>query len=169
VITSRRSIKPAAIFPRNAQCDLRRLQRSFEQSARFPAGASHHLKTPVAILRANVEEIRDDVDCSEGIQARAEGLLHRIHHLNSVVDNLLLLSRADAGRVELSKAEIEIREVLEGILGDALTLADPLDLTVEANIPNHLILKADPTLVGIIAQNLSKTGLNITVLAVASR
>ena len=131
-----------------------RLQRSFEQSARFSADASHHLKTPIAILRADVEEILADVNCSESTQARAEGLLHRIHHLSSVVDNLLLLSRADAGRVELSKAEFELGEVLEGVLDDALTLAEPLDLTVEADIPKHLLLKADPTFVGIIAQNL---------------
>jgi signal transduction histidine kinase len=131
-----------------------RLQRSFEQSARFSADASHHLKTPIAILRADVEEILADVDCSESTQAHAEGLLHRIHELSSVVDNLLLLSRADAGRVELSKAEFELGEVLGGVLDDALTLAEPLDLRVEANIPKHLVLKADPTFVGMIAQNL---------------
>ncbi len=131
-----------------------RLQRSFEQSARFSADASHHLKTPIAILRADVEEILADVKCSESTQARAEGLLHRIHHLNSVVDNLLLLSRADAGRLELSKVEFDLREVLEGVLDDAHTLAEPLDLTVEANIPENLRLKADSTFVAMIAQNL---------------
>jgi signal transduction histidine kinase len=131
-----------------------RLQRSFEQSARFSADASHHLKTPIAILRADVEEILADVNCSESTQELAEGLLHRIHHLSSVVDNLLLLSRADAGRVELSKAEFDLGEVLEGVLDDALTLAEPLDLKVEANISKHLLLKADPTFVGMIAQNL---------------
>ena len=131
-----------------------RLQRSFEQSARFSADASHHLKTPIAILRADVEEILADANCSESTQQRAEGLLHRIHQLSSVVDNLLLLSRADAGRVELLRAEFELGEVLEGVLDDAHTLADPLDLTVEANIPKHLRLKADPTFVGMIAQNL---------------
>ena len=131
-----------------------RLQRSFEQSARFSADASHHLKTPIAILRADVEEILADVKCSESTQARAEGLLHRIHHLNSVVDNLLLLSRADAGRLEPSKAEFDLGEVLEGVLDDAHTLAEPLDLTVEANIPENLRLKADSTFVAMIAQNL---------------
>ena len=131
-----------------------RLQRSFEQSARFSADASHHLKTPIAILRADVEEVLADVNCSESTQARAEGLLHRIHQLSSVVDNLLLLSRADAGRVELSKGDFDLGEVLEGVLDDALTLAEPLDLTVEANIPKRLLLKADPTFVGMIAQNL---------------
>ena len=131
-----------------------RLQRSFEQSARFSADASHHLKTPIAILRADVEEILADVNCSESTQARAEGLLHRIQHLNSVVDNLLLLSRADAGRLELAKARFDLGEVLEGVLDDAHTLAEPLHLTVESNIPKDLLLKADPTFVEMIAQNL---------------
>src|SRR5262245_51683108 len=131
-----------------------RLQRSFEQSARFSADASHHLKTPIAILRADVEEILADVNCSESTQARAEGLLHRIHHLSSVVDNLLLLSRADAGRLEASKEEIDLGEVLEGVLDDALTLAEPLDLKVEADVSKHLLIKADRTFVAMIAQNL---------------
>jgi signal transduction histidine kinase len=131
-----------------------RLQRSFEQSARFSADASHHLKTPIAVLRAGVEEIVADVNCSESTQARAEGLQHRIHHLSSVVDNLLLLSRADAGRLELSKTEFNLGEVLEGTLDDALILAEPLDLKVEADIPKRLMLNADRTFVAMIAQNL---------------
>ena len=131
-----------------------RLQRSFEQSARFSADASHHLKTPIAVLRAGVEEIIANDKCSESTQERAEGLLHRIHHVSSVVDNLLLLSRADAGRLELSKTEFDLGEVLEGVLDDALTLAEPLDLKVEADVPKHLLLKADRTFVAMIAQNL---------------
>jgi len=131
-----------------------RLQRSFEQSARFSANASHHLKTPIAILRADVEEVLADGQCSESIQKRAEELLHRIHHLSSVVENLLLLSRADAGRLELSKAKFELGDVLDGVLDDALTLAEPLDLKVEADIPRHLLLRADRTFIAIIAQNL---------------
>ena len=113
-----------------------RLQRSFEQSARFSADASHHLKTPIAILRADVEEILADVNCSESTQARAEGLLHRIHQLNSVVDNLLLLSRADAGRVELSKTEFDLGEVLEGVLDDAQVCEH---LQSETDRPNFVI------------------------------
>jgi signal transduction histidine kinase len=140
-----------------------RLQRSFEQSARFSADASHHLKTPIAVLRAGVEEILADVNCSESTQARAEGLLHRIHHVSSVVDNLLLLSRADAGRLELSKAEFDLGEVLEGVLDDALTLAEPLDLKVETDIPKHLLLKADRTFVAMITQNLVENAVKYNI------
>ena len=69
-----------------------------------------------------------------------------------MVDNLLLLSRADAGRLELSKAEFDLTEVLEGVLDDAVILAEPLDLKVEADVPKHLLLKADRTFVAMIAQ-----------------
>src|SRR5581483_7719359 len=131
-----------------------RLQRSFEQSVRFSADASHHLKTPIAVLRAGVEEILADATCSENTQACAEALLQRTHHISSVVDNLLLLSRADAGRLELLKTEFDLGEVLEGVLDDAHILAEPLGLEVEADIQKDLRLIADRTFVAMIAQNL---------------
>ncbi|MBA2435047.1 MAG: HAMP domain-containing protein [Chthoniobacterales bacterium] len=131
-----------------------RLQRSFEQSARFSADASHHLKTPIAVLRAGVEEILADPECSANTQVTAEGLLHRVHQLNSVADNLLLLARADAGRLELHKDEFDLSELLAGVLDDARALAEPLGLTVEAEIPPHLPLNADRAFVGMIAQKL---------------
>jgi signal transduction histidine kinase len=131
-----------------------RLQRSFEQSARFSADASHHLKTPIAVLRAGIEEIMADPECSPATQATAESLLHRVHQLNSVADNLLLLARADAGRLELHKNPFDLSELLDGVLDDARALAEPLDLTVEAEVPAHLPLNADRVFVGMIAQKL---------------
>jgi signal transduction histidine kinase len=130
-----------------------RLQRSFEQSARFSADASHHLKTPIAVLRAGVEEILAESD-NPRIQATAEGLLHRIHQLNSVADTLLLLARADAGRLELHREQFDLSELLEGVLDDARALAEPLALEVESDVPAHLPVKADRVFVGMIAQNL---------------
>ena len=131
-----------------------RLQASFQQAARFSADASHHLKTPIAVLRAGVEEILSDPDCNANTQATAEGLLHRIHQLNSVAENLLLLARADAGRIELHKSDFDFSDLLEGVVDDARALAAPLNLTVEAEIPPHLPLKADRVFVGMITQNL---------------
>ncbi|HEY3601717.1 MAG TPA: ATP-binding protein [Chthoniobacterales bacterium] len=130
-----------------------RLQRSFEQSARFSADASHHLKTPIAVLRAGVEEILAEAN-NPRIQATAEGLLHRIHQLNSVADTLLLLARADAGRLELHPEQFDLSELLEGVLDDARALAEPLALEVESDVSAHLPLKADRVFVGMIAQNL---------------
>ena len=131
-----------------------RLQRSFEQSVRFSADASHHLKTPVAVLRAGIEEILTDPETSPKQQARADALLHQTHQLTSVAENLLMLARADAGRLELSRAKFDLCELLDGMLDDARTLAEPYGLTVEAEVPGKLPIAADRTLISIVLQNL---------------
>lgn len=140
-----------------------RLQRSFEQAARFSADASHHLKTPISVLRAGVEEIMADEACSPHTHATAEGLLHRIHQLNAVADNLLLLARADAGRLELRPDDFDLSEMLDGVLDDARALAEPYELTVEADIPKHLPVRADRVFVGMIAQNLLENAIKYNV------
>lgn len=131
-----------------------RLQRSFEQSARFSADASHHLKTPIAVLRAGVEEILADGQCSDRVQALADDLLDRIRQLTSVVDNLLLLARADAGRLQPATEQVDLKEILEGALEDACALAGSQNLTIESDIPERLEISADSTFLRIIIQNL---------------
>ena len=131
-----------------------RLQRSFEQSVRFSAEASHHLKTPISVLRAGIEEILTDPDTPEKQQTRAEALLHQVHHLTSIAENLLLLARADAGRVDLQHEEFDLSELLEGVCDDLRALAEPRGLTVEAELPQHLPVVADRRAVALIIQNL---------------
>jgi signal transduction histidine kinase len=140
-----------------------RLQRSFEQSARFSADASHHLKTPITVLRAGLEEILSDSDCSLHTQAAVEEMLHRVHELNSISNKLLLLARADAGRLELQSHAFNFSELLAGVLDDARALAEPLDLAVEAEVPEGLFLDADPAYVAIIAQSLVENAIKYNV------
>ena len=130
------------------------LQRSFEQSTRFSADASHHLKTPLAVLRAGIEEILTDPKSSATQQERANILLDQVHHLTSVSENLLLLARADAGRLDLERREFDLREVLDGACDDARTLAEPRAIQVEVSTADHLPVVGDPFAIGLIVQNL---------------
>jgi signal transduction histidine kinase len=131
-----------------------RLQRSFEQSIRFSADASHHLKTPLAVLRAGVEEILTDPKSTSTQQVRANALLDQIRHLTSVSENLLLLARADAGRLELRRDAFDLREVLDGACDDMRALAEPQGITVETDMPEKLPIVADRFAVELIVQNL---------------
>jgi signal transduction histidine kinase len=131
-----------------------RLQSSFEQSVRFSAEASHHLKTPISVLRLGIEEILIDPETSEKHQERAEALLHQVHQLTSISENLLLLARSDAGRLDLHRKEFDLSEVLEGVCDDARALAESAGLTVEADMPRHLPVMADRRAVAMIVQSL---------------
>ena len=133
---------------------LDRLQRSFEQSVRFSAEASHHLKTPLSVLRAGIEEILMDPDTPAKQQSRADALLHQIHQLTSIAENLLLLARADAGRLELHQERFDLSEVLRGMCEDATTMAEGGGLEVEAKLPPELPVMADRRAISLIVQNL---------------
>jgi len=133
---------------------LDRLQRSFEQSVRFSAEASHHLKTPLSVLRAGIEQILTDPDTPAKEQTRADALLHQVHQLTSIAENLLLLARADAGRLDMQREQIDLSEVLDGVCDDVRAVAESHGLTVDASLPDHLPLVADRRAVALIVQNL---------------
>ena len=136
-----------------------RLQRSFQQSIRFSADASHHLKTPLAVLRAGIEEILTDPESPATQQARANALLDQVHHLTSISENLLLLARADAGRLELHPTAFDFREVLDGACEDTRILAEPRNISVETEMPSRLPVVADRFAVELMVQNLADNAL----------
>ena len=131
-----------------------RLQGSFEQAARFSADASHQLKTPIAILRAGIDEVVDEPDISPEHRARLSDLLQQTRRLNSVAENLLLLSRADAGRLALRQTAFDLRNVIEGSLDDARILGEKSDLTVEAQLPASIPMTGDRDMIALVLQNL---------------
>lgn len=131
-----------------------RLQGSFEQAARFSADASHQLKTPVAILRAGIDEILDEPDMSPKLRQRIADLLQQTRRLTSVAENLLLLSRADTGRLALRQTSFELRKVLEGSVEDAHVLGEKSSLKIEAKIPETLPVVGDRDMIALTLQNL---------------
>jgi signal transduction histidine kinase len=133
---------------------LDRLQRSFEQSVRFSAEASHHLKTPISVLRVGIEEILTDPDTPPKQQTRADALLHQVRQLTSIAENLLLLARADAGRLELHRETFDLSEVLRGMCEDASVMAEAEGLEVETKLSPELPVVADRGAVSLIVQNL---------------
>lgn len=131
-----------------------RLQGSFEQAARFSADASHQLKTPIAILRAGIEEILHQPGLSDEQRERVSDLLQQTRRLSSVAENLLLLSRADTGRLALRATQIDLSKLLEGSLEDARILGAGSDLQIEANIPESLPMNGDREMILLTVQNL---------------
>jgi signal transduction histidine kinase len=111
------------------------------------------------VLRAGIEEMLNDPKTSSSQQDRAAGLLHQVHQLTSIAENLLLLARADAGRLELRREQFDLREVLDGVCDDARALAEPQGLTVEVDLPANLTLRGDRGSVSLIVQNLVENGI----------
>jgi signal transduction histidine kinase len=102
-----------------------RLETSFVGLRRFTADASHELKTPLTVLRADIERAMTTPQGSTDQLVALEEGLQETTRMADLVESLLTLARADEGRFDLHRAPVEmeplVREVAEtaNILGEA--------------------------------------------------
>ncbi len=90
------------------------LARHEQGRRRFVADTSHELRTPIAVLRAQIEALQD------GIHQADSGTLSVLHEdvmgLSRLVDDLYTLARADAGAVKTEKTPIDTVALLDEIV-----------------------------------------------------
>jgi two-component system, OmpR family, sensor kinase len=94
---------------------LDRLRRSFERERRFVADASHELRTPVAVIRAELDAALRAGGHEEQVRAALVAALEECDHLAQLADDLLVVARAAGGELPMSREEIEVRPLLEGV------------------------------------------------------
>jgi two-component system, OmpR family, sensor kinase len=80
---------------------ISRLQAAFERQKQFTSDASHELRTPLAVLRGDIEIALRRERTAEEYQQTLTSNLEEIVRLSRLVEDLLMLARADSGRVEL--------------------------------------------------------------------
>lgn len=87
---------------------LGRLERAFEQLRRFTSDASHELRTPLAMIRS-VGEVGLQKDGTRAEYRDIIGsMLEEVNRLTSLIDNLLTISRADSGHIQLHRTVVPV-------------------------------------------------------------
>jgi heavy metal sensor kinase len=90
---------------------LARLEQAFEQLRRFTSDASHELRTPLAAIRSVGEVGLQKGGSSAEYRDIIGSMLEEVNRLTSLVDNLLTISRADAGSLQLQMVQIPILQL----------------------------------------------------------
>lgn len=138
----------------HAESALDSTSRELERAARFSADASHQLKTPVAVVRAGLEELLVDPALPAALHEEIRTLIDQTGRLTHVIEDLLLLSRLDAGRLELSLHPENLRLLIEGLVDDFSILPEPEQLDLEVQMPDSLWIKGDRIYTSLILQSL---------------
>jgi len=120
-----------------------RLERSFAQATRFSSDASHELKTPLTIMRGEIESALSNDSIDPQNEKLLEGLLQQTHRLSAIVENLLLLSRADAGALNLRKVAVDFSGLCQELAADAEILALRHNIDISSTIENDVQVLAD--------------------------
>jgi signal transduction histidine kinase len=137
-----------------AEAALESTSRELQRSARFSADASHQLKTPVTVLRAGLEELLAGETLSAEAREEVSALVHQTFRLAGVIEDLLLLSRMDAGRLQIQFSRLNLTPLIEAWLDDLGALPDALGLKVEADYPPSLWITGEKRYATLILQNL---------------
>jgi heavy metal sensor kinase len=114
---------------------LARLERAFEQLRRFTADASHELRTPLAMIRS-VGEVGLQKDGTRAQYRDIVGsMLEEVNRLTSLLDNLLTISRADSGHIQLQRVAVPLLALVRDSAGifEILMEEKALRLTVEGD------------------------------------
>jgi heavy metal sensor kinase len=130
---------------------LERLERSFQQASRFSADAAHELKTPLTILRGRLEQARRRAD-SDDLRADLSELLDEVGRLSAITRKLLLLSQADAGKLELNLEPFNLTDEMNEVLSDAQLMTE--DKVLTSSIAADLFVNGDAVLIRQLMNNL---------------
>lgn len=131
-----------------------RLERSFEQVTRFTSDASHELKTPLALMRAEVEITLASPQFPVAQRELLSSVIEQCSQLTQIVDGLLFLSRADDRRLAIAQEPVDLSVLVPELLEDAEILAEPLALKFECEMPASLIVQGDARLLARALMNL---------------
>lgn len=136
---------------------LEHLDRSFEQQSRFVADAAHELRTPLALLRTNLEVVLSDPHATlVDYREMASALERALERLERLVNDLLLLARGEKDiRVEPVYLEVLISDVIQ----ELELLAQSHQVSLRYDITDEVVLQADAPLLAQAISNLIRNGI----------
>ena len=114
---------------------ISRLDQSFRQVKQFSSDASHELKTPLTILKGEVEVTLRKERSLQEYQQTLKSNLEEINRMSQIVEDLLLLSRADVEEIGLNKEDINLSEIFNEVVTQMDVLATSKRLRLFAS--NH--------------------------------
>lgn len=137
-----------------AEAALESTSEELERTARYSADASHQLKSPVTVLRTGIESLLAREDFQQEIYEELSSLLHQTRRLTSVIDDLLLLSRMDAGHLKIDAQPVNLVRLIEEWLEDLAALPEAFEVAIEKELPETLFVAGEKRYTSLIVQNL---------------
>lgn len=125
----------------------------------FAADVAHELRTPLAILRTQMEGIQDGV--VEPSSPALASLLEETLRLSRLVADLELLASADAAGFSLVRQPVELRPLLEGAAQEFAGPYEAEDVALRTDL-SDVQVKADPTRIRQVVTNLLSNALKFT-------
>jgi heavy metal sensor kinase len=141
---------------------LSRLQDAFERLRRFTADASHELRTPLTAMRSVGEVALQNTHDAVAYRDVIGSMLEEVDRLTRLVESLLILTRADSGRVQLAPEALDLRGLAGHVIDQLRVLADEKQQELTLRAPIQVRATGDAALIRHALMNLIHNAIKYT-------
>jgi len=122
---------------------LERLEQALERERRFVTDAGHELRTPLALLRTELELALRHGGSAAELRRAVRSSANEVDRLSQLAEDLLLVARADAGQLPLRRDHIDATQLLVLVIARFQWRTDESDRILTMAAPPTLELYGD--------------------------
>jgi signal transduction histidine kinase len=118
------------------------LHAAYQQMRQFNADASHELRTPLTVIRGEAEVALRTPRSATEYQTVLRSVQEETEHMSRIIEQLLLLARADSGELRLERGPVALDDLVRDVCHRAGVLARTRHIQVRAEL-EPLLLDGD--------------------------
>ena len=119
----------------------------------FISRLSHELKTPIMVISATTEALRDGIIDKEDINQEYENILDEVEKTNTIIKNIISTYRGSNHELQLNITRFSLEKLIEDTLTPLLSIAQKNELIINKNINAQVYMNADRKLIGEVISN----------------
>jgi len=122
---------------------ISRLEEAIHGSKQFVADASHELRTPITVMRGELESLAQEPQLPRETRERLGSVLEEVARLAEIVESLFALSRLDAGEVHAEWLRLDLAELAASTAEQMNLLAEDKQVAVECDSTRGVTVEGD--------------------------
>jgi heavy metal sensor kinase len=139
-----------------------RLEKAFQRQKQFTSDASHELRAPLAVIEAESTLALQKERPSNDYRRSLEIISQESRQMSSLIDKLLTLARADAGKEQWNFTELNLSKLITNLSTDIEVLCQEKGLSFQLGQPQNLVVKGDEARLRELLMNLLDNAIRYT-------